>query len=117
MTQISSSDSFYADPDYLMDSYGISKPHGVSPTVTISAIYLLFLAAQGCPDMILILRWDARFVPVIVDLKDAPPRGFVKTPDNNICIFSPPCYLNGSLFHPTSFLKLPHSLFDTADLK
>jgi hypothetical protein len=41
-SQITSSDAFHDGPDYPMDSYRISKPHGVTPMVAISAIYLLF---------------------------------------------------------------------------
>jgi hypothetical protein len=35
--QILSPDSFYAQPEHPMDSYSISKPHGVTSVVTISA--------------------------------------------------------------------------------
>ena len=40
-SQILSPDSFYAHPDYPMDSYRISKPHRATSVVTISAIYSL----------------------------------------------------------------------------
>ena len=40
-SQISFPDFFYADPDYPMDSYRISKPHRATSVVTISAIYSL----------------------------------------------------------------------------
>ena len=43
---------FYPDPDYPMDSYRISKPHGLSPMVTISAIYPLFPTPQKSHDLI-----------------------------------------------------------------
>jgi len=43
---------FYPDPDYPMDSYRISKPHGVIPMVTISAIYPLFPTPQKSHDLI-----------------------------------------------------------------
>ncbi len=50
-SQASFSDYFYADPDYPMDSYRISKPHGVSPMVTISAIYPLFPTPKKSHDL------------------------------------------------------------------
>ena len=34
---------FYPDPDYPMDSYRISKRHGVAPMVAISAMNVAFL--------------------------------------------------------------------------
>ena len=37
---------FYPDPDYPMDSYGISKPYGVTPMVSISAIFSSFFIPQ-----------------------------------------------------------------------
>lgn len=40
-SQISFPDFFYADPDYPTNSNSISKPHGVTPMVTVSAIKLL----------------------------------------------------------------------------
>ena len=43
---------FYRDPDYPMDSYRISKRHGVAPMVTISAIYPLFPTAPKEKDLI-----------------------------------------------------------------
>jgi len=45
---------FYPDPDYPMDSYRISKRHGVAPMVTISAIYHLFPILQKSHDLIFI---------------------------------------------------------------
>ena len=41
-SQILSPDSFYAHPDYPMDSYRISKPHRATSLVTIAAINLHF---------------------------------------------------------------------------
>jgi len=38
----SSAPPLYPDPDYPMDSYRISKPHGVTPMVEISVIDVLF---------------------------------------------------------------------------
>jgi len=49
-----SAPSFYPDPDYPMDSYRISKPHGVTPTATISAIDVLFSDHPKCLDSIFI---------------------------------------------------------------
>jgi hypothetical protein len=51
-----SAPSFYPDPEYSMDSHRISKPRGVSPMVTISAIYLLFSDHQKCLDLIFIYQ-------------------------------------------------------------
>ncbi len=41
-SQILSPDSFYAHPDYPMDSYRISKSHGVTPMGKVSAINVGF---------------------------------------------------------------------------
>jgi hypothetical protein len=46
--------SFYPGPDYSIDSYRISKPHGVTPMVAISAIDMLFSDHQKCLDLIFI---------------------------------------------------------------
>jgi len=43
---------FYPDPNYPMDSCGISSPRGVTPLVAISAIDLLFFSYYECFDMI-----------------------------------------------------------------
>jgi hypothetical protein len=37
-----STPSFYSDPDHPVDSYRISKPHGVTPMVENSAIFFAF---------------------------------------------------------------------------
>jgi len=53
-SQISFPDFFYADPDYPTNSNRISKPHGVTPMVTVSAIYVLFPTTLKSYDMIFI---------------------------------------------------------------
>jgi hypothetical protein len=45
---------FYPDPDYPMDSYRISKSHGVTPMVAISTINLQFLNHRKRLDLIFI---------------------------------------------------------------
>jgi hypothetical protein len=52
-SQISSSDSFYAHPDYPVDFYRISKPHGVTRVVVVSGIDPLFSYHRKCFGMIL----------------------------------------------------------------
>ena len=45
-SQILSPDSFYAHPDYPIDSYRISRPQRATSLVTISAMDVVFLKAQ-----------------------------------------------------------------------
>ena len=45
---------FYPDPIYPTDYNRISKPHLVTPMVTIAAIDLLFLDYRKCPDLIFV---------------------------------------------------------------
>jgi hypothetical protein len=45
---------FYADPNYPIDLYRISKPRGDITKVTITAIYLLFPILQKSHDLIFI---------------------------------------------------------------
>ena len=49
-----SAPSFYPDPEHPMDSYRISKPHGVTPMVAISAIDVFFLGYPKSLDLIFI---------------------------------------------------------------
>jgi hypothetical protein len=62
-----STPSFYPDPEHPMDSYRISKPHGVTPMVAISAINPLFQTYQKSRDLIFIysVGIDASFHSVI----------------------------------------------------
>jgi hypothetical protein len=60
-SQVLSPDSFNVQPDYPMDSNGISKPHRATSLVTISAIDVLFSDHPKCLDLIFIYLSDLMF--------------------------------------------------------